>query len=363
MFKRVISIALAVVMLFAMAVVAVSAAEVSDSAAGADVSNSAGADTSGSSTGAGNYVYFNPTGWKNVSSIYCHIWEIGGEEFFSWGSKKEMCKKESDTKYYYDLSYLTNSTTIKGGLKDGVDYGIIFYANANAPQTYDLTFSTACAGDTAKITGKMIENAVDSEKEGYEAVWTTNSSKYGPHLAISSIGNIIGSKLCPGESGAEVIGNWLPTYYNHTNFDVVGTLAKALPKFGVKDIQAVYSYILASKADDVAFAESDFATMQKQLEEAYAKAYPSAKATKINKSAAEKTAKKIEGGADVDDLSTDTPSGGASGGNSQAGGTTTSTNSSGSGADGQNDTILFVLAGVMLAAAGAMFLSRRKREE
>jgi LPXTG-motif cell wall-anchored protein len=359
MLKRIISIALAVVMVMAMAAVAVSAAEVSDASAGAEVSNSAGADTSSSATGSGSVIYFDASKWKNYTTIYCHIWERGGDAFFTWQSKKEACTKVSGSKYSYDLSTLDASTQVEGGFKSNKDYCVIFSANTGV-QTFDQTIGTACIGDTAKVTGKMIENAVDSEKEAYESVWTTNSSKYGPHLAISSIGNIIGSKLCPNENGAEVIGDWLPTYSSHTNFDVVATLAKALPKFGVKDIQTVYAYILSKENSDL--TDSDYATMQSQLEKAYAKAYPSAKAVKIDKAKAKTTAKAIEGGKSVESVSSDSTSSSSSSGTGSTS-STSSTNSSGSGSDGQNDTILFILGGVMVVAAGAMFMSRRKREE
>jgi uncharacterized membrane protein YgcG len=232
-------------------------------------------------------------------------------------------------------------------------------------QTYDTTFGRACIGDTAKVTGNKIENPVDSEKEAFEAVWTTNSSSYGPHLAISSIGNIIGSVLCPNESGAEVIGDWLPTYYISPNVDAEATLVKALPKFGVKDIQTVYAYILSKETGE------DEAEMKKILESAYAKAYPEAEKVVIDEKEAEEDAEAIESGEKkVDDISTDdggsgdsgSGSGSDNGGSSDSGNGSGSGsgNSSGAGADGQETTIFFVLAAIMLAAAGVMFVSRKR---
>lgn len=359
MLKKIISVALAAVMIISMAVIAVSAADVSNSEAGAEVSNSAGADTNDSATGSDNVIYFNTASWKNFQTVFCHIWVRGGSSFFAWQSKKEACTKVKDNLYSYDLSILNNSTDVEGGLKSGEDYCVIFSANTGV-QTFDTTFGPECKGDTAKVTGNMIENAVDSEKKAYEAVWTTNSSKFGPHLAISSIGNIIGSKLCPKESGAEVIGDWLPTYFNSPNVDAKATLVKALPKFGVKDIQTVYAYILSKEGD---YTDADYADMKKMLEDAAAKAYPSEKVEKIDDSKAKEDAKKIESGQSVDSISDDAGStdGGSSGGSTDGG--YSGGNSSGSGSDGQEDTIFFVLAGVMLVAAGAMFVARKKREE
>ena len=164
MLKRILAVAIAVVLVMSMAVVAVSAADTDSASAGAEVSNSAGAEVSNSGTGAGNKIYFDAGKWNNYSLIYCHIWERGGDPFFSWQSKAEGCKKESGTVYSYDLSKLDTSTTISGGLQPGKDYCVIFSANTGV-QTFDQTFGTACIGDTARVTGKMIENAVDSDRK------------------------------------------------------------------------------------------------------------------------------------------------------------------------------------------------------
>jgi LPXTG-motif cell wall-anchored protein len=353
MFKRIISIALAVVMVLSVAVVVASAADTDSASAGAEVSNSAGADTSNSSKSASNVIYFDyKSNWKNVSQIYAHVWVIGGDSFYAWQASGEKCDRVSATKWSYDLSKLSASTTISGGLKSGTDYAVIFSADTGY-QTFDQTFGTACIGDTAKLTGNQIENAVDSEKKAYESVWTTNSSKYGPHLAISSIGNIIGSKLGPNESGTQVIGDWEYAYYLSTDVDPVATLAKALKKFNVKDIEAVYAYIMSK---DDTLAEGNLAEIKSQLEKAYKKAYGSE--AKIDTKKAKEKEKQIENGTSIEDISTDTNTG-----TSSSGTTTTTTNSSGSGADGQETTIFFVLGGVMMVAAAAMVLARKKREE
>lgn len=356
MIKRIISIALAVVMIFAMAVVAVSAAEVTDSNVGADSNNSAGADTSSAVSGAGNMIYFDASGWKNFTTIFCHVWQRGGDSFFSWQSKKEACTKQG-SKYAYDLSKLDSSTTVSGGLQSGKDYCVIFSADTGV-QTYDLTFGKPCIGDTVKLSGgKKIENPMDSEKQAFEAVWSSNSSSYGPHLAITSIGNIVGSKLCPNEKGTEVIGDWLPTYYKSKNVNAESTLVKAYPKFGIKsadDIQVAYAYILSKKTGE------DEAAMKKILEDAFKKAYPSQKAAKIDDKKAKSQSEAIKnGGGSTSAIS----SGSSSSSSSSTGSSGSTTNSSGSGADGEEDTIFFVLAGVMLAAAGVMFVTRRRRAE
>ena len=349
--KRIISIALALVMLLSVAVVAVSAAEVNDSNVGADGSSSAGANTPSSSSGAGSTIYFDASGWKNVTTVYCHIWKRGGEAFYTWQSKKEKCKADGD-KWAYD------SPT----LKSGEDYCIIFSCNTGM-QTYDCTFGTPCFGDTLKLTGNKIENPVDSEKKADEAVWTKSSS-YGPHLAFTSIGNIVGSKLCPNEKGTEVIGDWLPTYYKSQYVKPVEALAKAYPRFGIKDasdITTIYAYILQKKTGE------DEAAMKKILEDAFAKAYPSKKGVKIDTKKAKSQAESIKkSGGHVTSSSSSSAgssSAGASGSSSGSSYSSGSSNSSGSGSDGEEDTIFFVLFGVMAAAAGVIFVTRRKRTE
>ena len=229
------------------------------------------ADTSSSTTGSGDLVYFDASGWKNVTMIYCHIWKRGGDAFIGWQLRKEACKKVSGNKWSYDLANLDASSTMSGGIRSGEDYCIIFSANTGK-QTYDATFSKACVGDTLKLTGKLIENTVDYEKKADEAVWTKNSGSYGPHLAFTSIGNIVGKFLCPHEKGTEVIGDWLPTYYKSKFVKAVPALAKAFPKFGItkaSQIQDIYAYIVSKKTGE------DEKAMKEILEDAFAKAYPS----------------------------------------------------------------------------------------
>jgi hypothetical protein len=140
--------------------------------------------------------------------------------------------------YEYDLDKAGIS------LDAAKDYCVIFSTNLGQ-QNYDLTLGKECIGDTAKLTGNQIENPVDPEKKSQEAVWTTNSLEYGPHLAITSIGNVVGSNLCPYENGTEVIGDWLATYYKSQFLDPLNALVKAYPVFGIQssDYQIIYNYI------------------------------------------------------------------------------------------------------------------------
>ncbi|MCR5653419.1 MAG: LPXTG cell wall anchor domain-containing protein [Ruminococcus sp.] len=361
MFKKIIAIAVAVLIVMSMTAIAVSAAEVSESAVGGDSSSAVGADSPNSSGGSGDLIYFDAKGWKSFNKVYAHIWVIGGDSFYGWQTPNEECQKVSGTVFSYDLSKLTGSMDVSGGMKSGGKYGVIFSANTGI-QTYDTTIGTECKGDTAELTLEQIENPVDSNKKGYECVWENNSGKYGPHLALTSIGNVVGSKLAPGETGIQVIGDWAPTYFNSPNVDAVKALAGAYPQFGIKtidDLTNVYAYILTK--DGV--AKDDLPSIKKTLEDAFYKAYPAQKGQKIDDKDAQQKADSGEA-SNPENLSGGSSSGGSSssGGGSSSGGSY-SGDSSGSGADGQETTIFFVLGGVMIAAAGAMFISRKKREE
>ncbi len=213
-------------------------------------------------------IYFDASGWKNVTQVYCHIWERGGDAFYTWQTKKEKCTYENG-KWAYDTNSLKSSSDLPNGMESDKDYCIIFSCNTGI-QTYDCTFGTPCFGDTLKLSnGVRVENPVDSEKFVDEAVWEKNSNAYGPHLAFTSIGNIIGQFLCPNETGIEVIGDWLPTYYKSPYVkQPVEALVNAFPKFGIKtfdDVTAIYKYIVAKKTGE------DEAAMKSILNEAYSK--------------------------------------------------------------------------------------------
>lgn len=182
MFKKVLSLALAAMLLLSVGVVGAFAAE-----------------TDVETTAASGKVYFEvPADWKNFTTIFCHIWEVEGESFYSWQAKKEKCKDEGNGKWSYDLSTLDGSTTVTGGMQSGKSYAIIF-SNNNGLQTYDLNMGPDCAGDTV-YTGETLRNPVDSEKTCLVARWRANGSKYHPVVQYDSLGDLFD----PDNTGAEV---------------------------------------------------------------------------------------------------------------------------------------------------------------
>lgn len=226
------------------------------------------ADTFAVKVGTNGIIRFDASKWSGFSLVYCHIWERDGDSFFPWQSKKETCKKVDSTIYEYDLSILDKSTTITSGLQSDKDYCIIFSANTGL-LTYDITFGTDCIGDTAKVTGNKIENPIDSEKEAFEAVWTNNSTEYGPHFAISSIGNLIGKNLCPHERIENIIGDWVSVYYKYEYSNAAEAIAKALNKFNINSTDSIYRYVTDKNTNE------DLTEIKKVLKDAEKRAFGS----------------------------------------------------------------------------------------
>lgn len=321
--KKLISVVLAVVMLMSVATLAMTSVSA--------------ATTNNASTGTSGTIYFDSTGWNNVNDVYCHIWVRGGDAFYPWMNPSEKCEKVSGNLWSYDLSKLDAATQVTGGMKSGVDYCVIFVANTRV-QTYDTTFNLSCVDDIAYLTGNKIENPVDSNKSSYEAVWTDNSSSFGPHLAITSIGNIVGKVLCPNEKGYKVIGDWLPSYYTGVHVDPVETMASCFAKFGVDTVEELamsYNYMLENNPAET---QETYDKWKSQLEEAFAIAFP------------EKSKEAEDSGKDLlnDDELEDAKN---------------AVNQSGTGDDGVDYTVLFILLGVMLVAGTTVVVTRRRRED
>jgi hypothetical protein len=169
MFKKALCLAIAVLMIASMAVIPAFAAETDEAAAGATVN-------SGTLT-------FRLSGvLKDAKAISFHLWHITPKKgvvaqgsAFDWASPKEVYNtKNADGTYSLDIAKMASSTTnpyFQDGLVVGERYAIIVYDMATKTQSYDLTLDTGCIGDTFYLTGKSIENPVDSKKTAYLAKW------------------------------------------------------------------------------------------------------------------------------------------------------------------------------------------------
>jgi len=204
MFKKILCLALALVCMASMAVIGASAAE----------------DTT---------IYFEvPADWNNFSSVYCHIWEYGGDSLAAWQSKKEKCTQVEDKLYSYDVSKA-------GTLVDGTYYGVIFSVDIGL-QTYDTLMTTACYGDTLYADGTIYENPQDSSKTCVAAFWKgQDKSAFGPVMQVTSIGNLIGTCLPPGVTAdklfTDFLNDWLDdarTYSGKEDQAIIDDMANAL---------------------------------------------------------------------------------------------------------------------------------------
>ena len=146
MFKKIISLLLAVMMIMSLVTVMAT------------------------STGAVTYektkLYFDvsSTGWTLGKSdkVGFYVYSAANGEEIPWGGKKLNGTDEGDGIWSYDPSKNMN-------LEDGVQYAIIFTGAGN--QTADLFFDTTCFGYVAYCNGEMVENTVDSSKKSQVALW------------------------------------------------------------------------------------------------------------------------------------------------------------------------------------------------
>ena len=130
--------------------------------------------------------------WSSFSYVGFHIWEVSGDENFKilgWNSKKERgTDADGDGIWTFDFAKVGIT------LKEGAQYGVIFY-NDKGAQTYNLLFDTTCLGDTAYCDLSTIyENPEDSSKTAVPAFWRhQDPSVNGPELCVTSIGNVTGT--------------------------------------------------------------------------------------------------------------------------------------------------------------------------
>ena len=342
MFKKIMSLMLAIVMLMSVAMIAASAAQVeivdnsADAVAdvAADGSADTGADGDVADTGSANVLNFDPSnsGWNNYKYIACHIWVYGGDSFYAWASKSERATdSDGDGIWTYDLD-------AKGVVLDGSTlYACIFYTDTGA-QYHNLLIDASVIGDTAycKDPELKYENPEDSNKTSVAAFWQNqDETVYGPELGITSIGNVVGTCVPYTTSSQAMFEQFLTeklenarTYSGKDDQTLLDDTAKAL---GLKqdDVEAAIKNTGASVAWD-------------------------------------KSKSSLEAGSDPN--ATTTPGGGSTGGgannSNNSNKNTGSTGKTGSGSTtktGQETTILFIMLGVMLAAAGVVVLARKER--
>lgn len=172
----------------------------------------AASETEDTSTTSKIYFDVNSSDWKDFSKIYCHIWTTDGVCFTDWQTKKELCTKEENGLYSYDLTKWSDFTGKEIKETDGKEYCVIFSSDTGA-QTYDTIMSGSCIGDTVYVIDPdtKLENPVDSEKSVIASGWKNNKD-CGPHKTITSTGNVIGTALAENETDADLLADYLVVY-------------------------------------------------------------------------------------------------------------------------------------------------------
>lgn len=176
-------------------------------------------------------IYFEvPADWANYSKIFCHIWPYGGDPFANWQSKKEACTAtETEGVYSYNITKV-------GELVEGEYYCVIFSADT-AEQTYDCLMGFECIGDTLYVDPEVVfENPQDSSKTCQGAFWRNQDpAKYGPMMQVTSIGNLVGTALPPGQTAEDVFTSFITanlenaqTYSGKDDQAIIDDVAEAL---------------------------------------------------------------------------------------------------------------------------------------
>lgn len=354
MFKKILSLAIALIMVMGIAVVATSAAQVevaegaadAEAAVGAPADAEVGAEADADTGASGNTFSFdaNSAGWQNFEYIAFHIWG-DDETFFDWGSRKQRGKDDDgDGTWTYDLDAAGIS------LDSSKQYYVICYSSTGV-QTYNLIAGTACYGDTVYCDGTKTENPVDSEKNADTAYWRgQDASVYGPEMAITSIGNIVGTCLPAAKSPYSV----MVTFFKDTYANAKGYIGS---KNSYKDSQDMVDTIagkLGLQKDDV-----EAAIKESEVDVEWDKSkstLPDGSNPDADKTPGGGTTPKTN---ETDsEKSTD-----SSNKNNSSGSGSSSSTKSGSGASsttGQETTVLFIMLGVMVVAAGVIFFLRKK---
>ena len=372
MFKKVMSLALASTLVLSAGAFAASAAEAEDavaandeSAVAADDSSAVAADDSSAvAAGDDTKIYFDvkSAGWKNFSKIYCHIWRADGTgKWPSWQTKKEVCKKESDDLYSYDITKTGNAEEIKNAGSKNL-YCVIFSADTQV-QICNTIMNGNCIGDTVYVTGNKIENPKDSQKTDIEAAWR-NHPECGPQKVITSTSKIVGTALADGTTDVTLLADYLLDYVSDEGVadtsktdktqDLINEL-KVSPVAVMSNVNYKLEGFVKAETMTQDVANKKKATIEGILGNC---TDPTKGGENVNKD----EIKNAEAKNDAAESSGSSSNGGSSNSGSSSNGSSSNGSSSGSNSvqSGQETTIFFVFAGVMVAAAGVFFLVRRR---
>ncbi len=156
------------------------------------------------------YFDTSATGWTlgTNDKIAFYITSDKYGEAMPYGGKKlcgTLCESGSEEGVWeYDPA-------AKGiSIEDGVQYKIQFYNTGDPELTYPLYFDSNCLGHVAVCDGTEYENPTDSSEFMLAAFWNDlDSSVYGPMLAITSSGSVVGTCLKDNETKPDMFENFI----------------------------------------------------------------------------------------------------------------------------------------------------------
>lgn len=163
--------------------------------------------------------------WSNVRAAYCHVFSSDGDWLYDWQTKYERMTNEGGNLWSYEIP-------------EGPYDLVIFSVNTGA-QTYELVLTDENVGDTAITdTSVMIENPIDENKNAAKTRWKSGIN--GPHLAMTSSGEVVGEVLCPTESGANIVATFIEWYLPVSpDFVTAEMLSNAMRKLNTTPAEVV----------------------------------------------------------------------------------------------------------------------------
>ena len=159
-----------------------------------------------------NKLYFDVqgTGWTmgDKNKVAFHIFGGDLEKTLAWGASKSIGAATTGESTVFEIDPVGGKQGYT--LTPGVQYKIIFVRTEGknwGDQTYDLFFNTDCLGHYAYSDGTMTENPVDSSKMALTAYWddSIDAAVCGPVRGITSIGNVVGTCLESGKTDYDLL--------------------------------------------------------------------------------------------------------------------------------------------------------------
>lgn len=163
--------------------------------------------------------------WKEAKAAYCHVFGSDGSWLYDWQTTDELMTNEGGNLWSYEIP--------------AGPYDLVIFSINTGAQTYELVLTDENIGDTAITdTSVMIENPIDENKNAAKTRWKSGIN--GPHLAMTSSGEVVGEVLCPTESGANIVATFIEWYLPVSpDFVTAEMLSNAMRKLNTTPAEVV----------------------------------------------------------------------------------------------------------------------------